>query len=267
MAAISSDISAFLDYPVFGKILVSDLLTAAIIAVIVHVLSKLAAKAIRHLLERDSNPLPQASIFVNIARTTIWILGGSIILDSCFGINTNSLVAALGVGGIAVSLGFQDTLSNLIGGLQVTFMGIISPGDNIEVGSESGVVQDISWRHTTIKDSLGQTVVIPNSIISKTALVHLLPANRVVVPFSVARYQNDGAVDTAGDLDALAASLMEEARAAAGTVSPVVDGPKVFFSEISELGIKGKVIFKVESADATFAAADAVVRAIAATVG
>ena len=63
----------------------------------------------------------------------------------------------------------------------------IVPGDNIEVGSERGVVQDVTWRHTTIKDSLGQTVIIPNSIISTTALVHLLPASRVTVPFSVPR--------------------------------------------------------------------------------
>ena len=79
---------------------------------------------------------------------------GSIILDACFNIDASALITALGVGGIAVSLGFQDTLSNLIGGLQMTFMGIIKPGDNIEVGSEKGVVQDITWRHTTIKDNL-----------------------------------------------------------------------------------------------------------------
>ena len=40
-------------------------------------------------------------------------------LDSCFGVDTSSLITALGVGGIAVSLGFQDTLSNFIGGLHV----------------------------------------------------------------------------------------------------------------------------------------------------
>ena len=44
---------------------------------------------------------------------------------------------ALGIGGIAISLGFQDTLSNLIGGLQVSLLRIIKPGDNIEVGSST----------------------------------------------------------------------------------------------------------------------------------
>ena len=175
--------------------------------------------------------------------------------------NPSSLITALGVGGIAVSLGFQDTLANLIGGVQVTFMGIVKPGDNIEVGSESGVVQDVSWRHTTIRDALGQTIIVPNSIISTTALVHLLPANRATVPFAIPRAQLG---ETGGDaIDALSERIVACAREAAGGVSPVVDGPRVFFSEITELGIKGKVILQVEDAGATARAADAIVRAIA----
>ena len=59
--------------------------------------------------------------------------------------------------------------------MQVTFMGIIKPGDNIEVGGVSGVVQDITWRHTTIEDACGQTIIVPNSNISKNTLVHLMP--------------------------------------------------------------------------------------------
>ncbi len=67
-------------------------------------------------------------------------------------------------------------------------------------------------------------------------------------------------------MDGLADQLTDLARAAASGVSPIVDGPRVLFSEISELGIKGKVILQVEDAAKTSAAADAVVRAIAALV-
>ena len=191
------------------------------------------------------------------------MVGASIILDGIFGINANAIVATLGVGGIAISLGFQDTLSNLIGGLQVTFMGIVKPGDNIEVGAESGVVQDVSWRHTTIRDVLGQTVIIPNSIISKTALVHLLPASRVVVPFAVPHAAGDDGAATTCDTDQIATRLGSLALAAASSICPVVDGPRVLFSEITEFGIKGKIIFVLEDASKTSLAADAVVRAIA----
>lgn len=245
--------------------LVKQVFWAVAIGVITVITARIAARALQHILSRDSNPLPSSSIIVNIARAAIWIIGGSVILDACFGINANALVTALGVGGIAVSLGFQDTLSNLIGGLQVTFMGIVRPGDNIEVGAEAGVVQDVTWRHTTIRDSLGQTVIIPNSVISKTALVHLLPPSRVVVPFAVPRGQELGG--EASSIEELTDRVTELARTAARSISPVIDGPRVLLSEIGEFGIKGKVILQIEDAAQTSAAADAIVRAIAAELG
>lgn len=285
MPQLLADFLGFLQIP-----LVQSIIWAVIFAAITLALANVAAHTAQHLLHHDSNPLPTSSIIVNIVRATVYVVGGSFILGTCFGQDVSALVTALGVGGIAVSLGFQDTLSNLIGGLQVTLMGIVKPGDNIEVGSSMGVVQDVTWRHTTIRDSLGQTVIIPNSVISKTALVHLLPASRVAVPFAVSRHVDVETLIPAGgrsssdeagpdpsedgrhgkvarDLDQLSDTIIDQARQAAGAVSPITDGPKVFFSEVSELGIKGKVIFTIEDASKTSVAADAVVRAIARELG
>lgn len=233
------------------------------------VLSRIVTRALRHLLNRDSSPLPASSIIVNVARAALWTAAGGLILDVCFGIKANGLITALGVGGIAISLGFQSTLSNLIGGLTITFMGIVKPGDNIEVGAVSGVVEDVAWRHTTVRDALGQTVIIPNSVISTTSLVHLLPATRVVVPVSVRRRDPGHApgAPAGPDLDSLADRLAEAARGAASAVSPVVEGPKVVFSQIGALGIEGKVIFEIADPSEASAAADAVVRAVAPLVG
>ena len=250
---------------------VRNLIWAAALFAVTAAVSKLVTRALHHLLQRDRNPLPNASIFINIARAVVWLLGGSVILDSCFGINASAIIAALGVGGIAISLGFQDTLANLIGGLQVTFMGIVKPGDNIEVGTETGVVQDVSWRHTTIKDSLGQTVIVPNSIISKTALVHLLPATRVVVPFAISHQAFDrcrmaaggGPAEAGRPIDQLATDLVNRSRVAVERICPIADGPRVAFSEVSEFGVKGKVILTVADASCVPAVTDAIVRAIA----
>ncbi|MBS4844300.1 MAG: mechanosensitive ion channel, partial [Collinsella sp.] len=96
---------------------VHNIIWAGILVIGTTIATKVVSKTLRHLLNRDDNPLPASSIFINIARAVIWMIGGSFILDNCFGINANALVAALGVGGIAISLGFQDTLSNLIGGM------------------------------------------------------------------------------------------------------------------------------------------------------
>ena len=78
-------------------------------------------------------------------------------LATCFDIDVSGLVTALGVGGIAISLGFKDTIANLISGVQITSSKILEPGDYIEVGKYAGIVDDTSWRHTIIKNFKGKT--------------------------------------------------------------------------------------------------------------
>ena len=235
----------------------STALTVAIALAFTALVARAVTKVLRRVLSHDNSPLPSSSIFVNIARIAVWAVGVSVVLSSCFGIDVSAAITALGIGGIAISLGFQDTLSNLIGGMQVTFMGIIKPGDNIEVGGVSGVVQDITWRHTTIEDACGQTIIVPNSNISKNTLVHLMPFGRVAVPVAVK--------DTSkwASLDALADELTSATKAAVLPISGFDKEPYVLFSEIGDFGIKGKIIFIVSDDSTTFTAADACIRAIA----
>ena len=161
----------------------------------------------------------------------------------------------LGIGGIAISLGFQDTLSNLIGGLQVSLLRIIKPGDNIEVGSSSGVVKDITWRHTTIRNGAGEEVLIPNSIISKTALTHLPPTNQVSLAI---------VVTTEGQhLDEVAEAIERKAGEAAAGIGKVVKQPKLTFSEITAQGYAGSISFSMADSRTTGRAIDAVLRAVA----
>ena len=156
-----------------------NLIWAAILVCATAAASKVVKRALHAMLDHPENPLPASSLIINIGRGVVWVIGGSIILQSCFGINPNALITALGVGGVALSLGLQDTLSNLIGGIQMTLMGVVRPGDNIEIGSETGVVTDVGLRHTTIITKLGETVIVPNSVISKTSLVQLPPAENL----------------------------------------------------------------------------------------
>ena len=121
----------------------------------------------------------------------------------------------------------------------------------------SGVVQDITWRHTTIEDAYGQTIIVPNSNISKDTLVHLMPFGRVAVPVAVK--------DTSkwASLDALADELTSATKAAVLPISGFDQEPYVLFSEIGDFGIKGKIIFIVSDDSTTLTAADACIRAIA----
>ncbi len=234
---------------------VRNIFWAVVLVLATTLVSHIVSKWLRSLLNRDDVPLPSSSIIINIVRAIIWIIGASVILDSCFGINPDAVITALGVGGIAVSLGLQDTLSNLIGGIQMTFMKTVQPGDNIEVSGDTGVVQDVTWRHTTIKTAAGELVVIPNSVISKNALTHLPSSAQIKVPFAVN--------DSTRSMDEIADALAKTAKLAVKDVSPITKDPQVLFSEITESGFKGSISIGIEDSSKAGLATDAVVRAVA----
>lgn len=237
-----------------GGDFLGKIIAAIVILVIVGAVSHVLVKWLRHIMQRDSNPIPQSSIFVNITRGIIWGVGICLVLDSCFNVNMSALIAALGVGGIALSLGFQDTLSNLIGGVQISFMRIVQPGDNIQVGNNKGVVQDVTWRHATIKNRNGETVVIPNSVISKNAVVHLPPPERISVPFMAL---------SSDDLDSMAEQIVQIAHEIAAQYAEIVSEPNVLFTEVTAEGIMGKVLLEIDNAEQATPVSDAITRAIA----
>ena len=113
----------------------------------------------------------------------------------------------------------------------------------------------MTWRHTTIRNAAGEEIIIPNSIINKTALSQLPPPSQITVPIVVAT--------NGDDLDAVSSNIVNAAAEAAGTVGKVKKDPVLLFSEIIDAGFKGTIkLTMADSRDAS-RAKDAVVRAIA----
>lgn len=107
--------------------------------------------------------LPSPSIFTNLAKVTAFSIGILIILQS-LGISITPMLTALGVGGLAVALALQDTLSNIFSGLQIIATRQIRQGDYIRLGGgEEGYVTDITWRNTLVRALANNLVLIPNS--------------------------------------------------------------------------------------------------------
>lgn len=226
---------------VLGKILHSSwlgtALTAIICIVITAIVAHLVTKLLRKLLTRGNSPLPSSTIFINIGRVIVWILGASVILSTCFNIDISAAITALGIGGIAISLGFQDTLSNLIGGLQLSLTGLVKPGDHIQVGSNAGIVKDVTWRHTNIITANGESVIIPNSVINSEALIQLPPQNSVRIGILVEPSDIS--------LDKLSDTIEAAVEEAVGKITVLEQKPKVQFSEVTDRGYKGALTFAV----------------------
>ncbi len=228
---------------------------AALILVITAIVSAAATKLVRRLTHADSSPVPASTILINVVRAAIWVIGLAVMLSTCFGVDVNGLLAALGVGGIAVSLGFQDTIKNLIGGLQVTVLGIVRPGDHIIVGSVEGIVHDVSWRQTVVNDFEKSTHLIPNAVINSTTVQKIEPSLLVVTPVC---FNNDGR-----GYEPMIREAEIAAKQAVEKVTPLEKDPWILLTQVGEYGAWAKMRFVVQEPTLVREARDAALRAVA----
>ena len=108
---------------------------------------------------------------LKIVRVIIYIVAGLIII-TLLGVNLNTLVAGLGIGGVIVTLAAQDTAKNLFGGFVIFIDKPFVVGDWIEMSPYEGIVEDITFRSTRVRTFENSIVNIPNSIISDTSIVN-----------------------------------------------------------------------------------------------
>ena len=107
-----------------------------------------------------------------IAAIVLLAVGVLIILDQ-LGIAIAPLVAALGLGGLAVALALQGTLTNFFAGLNVLTDGSIRVGDFVELDNGmNGVVDEIGWRTTRIRRLANNMVIIPNSKLAESIVTN-----------------------------------------------------------------------------------------------
>ena len=124
-----------------------------------------------------------------------------------FDIQISPLLATLGIGGIAIALAAQPTLSNYFAGTYVISEGEIQVGDFIEIeGGPSGFVEDISWRSTKLRSRFNNLIIIPNSMMSDNMITNYsrpaLAMNVIVT----------GGVSYSSDLQQVEDILMEVAN-------------------------------------------------------
>ncbi len=110
--------------------------------------------------------LPLAS---RVVKITILLLMIAAVLSN-WGYNTNTIVAGLGVGGIAIALAAQKTIENFFGGVAVVSDRPVAVGDFCKFGDRMGTVEDIGLRSTRIRTLDRTLVTVPNGQFSGMTL-------------------------------------------------------------------------------------------------
>ena len=130
--------------------------------------------------------LPKTSLLNNIINVIIYSMGIIIILQY-YGISVTPIITAMGVGGMALALGMQETLANIFSGVHLIISKQLRLNDYIRLSTgEEGQVTDITWRFTTITSILGNVVVIPNQKLASAVITNYnLPIKDITVRVTV----------------------------------------------------------------------------------
>lgn len=154
------------------------------------------------------------------------------------------LLAALGVGSLAIALALQPTLSNLFAGFLITLARRIRVGDFIELeGGQQGEVADIGWRSTQLRELSNNLVVVPNAKLAEVIVRnHSLPESEQAALVHVG-------VSYDSDLDHVEKTTLEAARQIQHEVSGAIPmfEPFIRYHTLSDSSIDFTVTLRVQT--------------------
>lgn len=153
--------------------IIAKLVTIALAIIAGYILIKLAGKGLEKLLtkNKDTRVTNAAKVktvsrlLYSIIKFVVIFIVVNIILDSV-GINTSSLIATAGIGGIAIAFGSQTVIQDFIMGIFILIDDRIRVGDWVIAAGCEGEVEQLNLRTTVIRDFNGSIHIIPNSQIA-----------------------------------------------------------------------------------------------------
>jgi small-conductance mechanosensitive channel len=196
-----------------------EVLQVLFIASLTMMFMRIAAEMVRGFGEQVPGAVPVTTLSQNLAQLVVLILGILVGLR-VIGIEITPILTALGVGGLAVALALQDTLSNLFAGFYISVARQIRPGDYIKLNTgEEGYVSDISWRATAMRGLSNNMVIVPNAKLAQSNVTnYYLPDKRMSTSVQVG-------VAYDSDIDKVERVLLEIGKQAAKEVPGMVAEP------------------------------------------
>lgn len=159
--------------------------------------------------------LPLAS---RIVKITILILAITTILSD-WGYNTSTILAGLGVGGLAIALAAQKTVENLFGGVSVISDRPVVIGDTCRFGDKVGTIEDIGLRSTKVRTADRTLVTVPNGQFSSMTLENLSRRDKLLLNFTLNLRRDTSPRQVRALLASIAKLLAESHKVESGPLS------------------------------------------------
>ena len=154
---------------IFGKA-IKVIILLIVVKIVLRILNALIdrtiAKRVKTMSIKEERKIKTLmAVFRNILKYILYFIAIVIILD-IFGVNTSSILATAGIGGLAISFGAQSLVKDIITGFFILFEDQYSVGDYVIIGDYTGIVEEVGVRVTKLKDFSGELHIIPNGQIT-----------------------------------------------------------------------------------------------------
>lgn len=157
----------FVSLPLVGQLLITGL-----IFLFAYIASDLFEKTIRDLGEDASQITDhQQEVVTRVANLTVFVFAIAAVL-TLWGLNLSGLLVGAGFLGIVVGMAARQTLGSMIAGFVLMFSRPFTIGDWVEVGNNEGIVTEITIMNTRMRNFDGESIVIPNDIVSNHAVIN-----------------------------------------------------------------------------------------------
>lgn len=202
-------------------------LRVLLIAVALLILLVLLKRAVAKLSRLYEGTLPSPAqimradtlthIVRDVARIVILFVGTTMILSEV-GVDLKPVLAAAGLGGLAIGFGAQSLVKDLISGFFMLWENSVRVGDVVEVAGEAGLVEDIELRSIKLRDLSGNLHVIPNGVIDK---VKNLTMDYSYYLFEIGVAYRENIDEVMGVLQEIAEDLRRDSRFADDILEPL----------------------------------------------
>lgn len=100
-----------------------------------------------------------------IVKSFLWVIGILVILSN-IGVDVTSLLAGLGIGGLAIALALQNILGDIFSSFSIYFDKPFEIGDSIKVGDKFGTVEKIGLKTTHLRAVTGEQIILANKVLT-----------------------------------------------------------------------------------------------------
>lgn len=174
-----------------GKLTVGNVISGIVIFIICHMVIKAVMGPIEKLLSKFNSDPTLHTFLRALVRVTLNFVAVCVVAESV-GIPIASLLAVLGMLGLAISLSVQGALSNLANGILLLITGPFKVGHYISVSGIEGTVKEINMLCTKLLTVDNKEIIIPNTEVAGGKIINFssAPLRRVDIEVKVG-YNND----------------------------------------------------------------------------